>query len=101
MYIDRKYSDAAIPVFDECVAPRLVSVICANGDVAKCCYTKQRHTLGNIRNRPFADIWKEGKEADWDCRACRRYCVRGTTTGRYDDHNEAWKYFRADENQFA
>lgn len=100
VYFDRKLEKTRQPIFNSCIANKVVSVVCSNGDVVKCCYTKNNFVYGNLNNERFIDILKKIPK-DNSCEKCRINCLGGTTCGRYDDYNFAWQYFITYNNPFA
>ena len=92
-YFERKVTGSLTPVFNECIANRLVGVICANGDLAKCCFTKQtEHNYGNLHDDSFTSLWGV-RNTDPNCANCVGNCAGRTTHGRYDDYNAVWEYY--------
>jgi radical SAM protein with 4Fe4S-binding SPASM domain len=83
-----------------CIAPHIVSIIGANGDVHPCCYLKEQpeYTFGNINEKSFKII-QESKERKQIMKRinkgdCRLFCRGRTSNMRYDYPNRIYNYMK-------
>lgn len=83
-----------------CIAPHIVSIIGANGDVYPCCYLKEQpeYIFGNINKLSFKIIQESKKRKQIMKRInsgeCRTFCRGRTSNMRYDYPNRVYNYMK-------
>lgn len=81
-----------------CIAPHIVSIITANGNVYPCCYLKEHddYVFGNINELNFKNIHQSSRRReimeDIAAGTCRKYCRGRTSNMRYDFANRVFNY---------
>lgn len=81
--------------WEKCIAPSLITIIQANGDIVACCDARgiKSFVFGNIRSNNFEDIWKSDKRQSMNSNYISPICEK-ICTDRYRCYNNAIDYLR-------
>lgn len=90
--------------WNSCLAPALIVIIQANGDIVTCCDSRgiPEYVFGNIREQSFDDIWKGEKRkqimGNLLLKKCSQIC-----SDRYGKYNRFISYWQSEKmhNEFV